>query len=178
MRTIGVFVDTSTVNRILDINVKKTKDPHDEEDRSYLCKILEQYIKSSIVCLFVNPTVKGEIENTKDPQKRERLLDLFNQFHFTPYNKTIFPFTFPATFLTEEEKETLEELLQDIPSLKKDAKIFADAVFNSQIEVLLTTDRKHLAKDTFRNRLRSKGLDKKIKVFTPKEFFEHLQNVA
>ena len=39
-------------------------------------------------------------------------------------------------------------------------------------------DESHLANDRFRNRLKSIELDKKIKVFTPKEFFEYLQNAV
>jgi hypothetical protein len=178
MGAIGVFVDTSTVNRILDINVKKVNDSKYEEDREYLTKIVKQHIKSDIIRFIVNPTVKGEIQNTKDLQTRERLLDQFDQLPFTSYNKSVFPLYFPVTFLTEEEKKTLKEVFQDIPSFKKDERIFADALFNSQIEVLLTNDREHLANDTFRSRIQRKGLDKKIKVCTPKELLEHLQNVA
>ncbi|MGB5932995.1 MAG: hypothetical protein WBH57_08005 [Anaerolineae bacterium] len=178
MRTIGVFVDTSTVNRMLDIDVRNDNDSQYEEDREYLTRVVEQYAKSDIVRFIVNPTVKGEIENTKDPRRRTRLLDLFDQLHFTSYNISVFPLHFPVAFLTEEEKRTLKEIFQDIPSFKKDEKIFADAVFNSQIEVLLTTDRQHLANDTFRSRIQRKGLDEKIKVCTPKELFEHLQTVA
>ena len=95
------------------------------------------------------------------------------------YNKTIFPFVLPATFVASEEKETLKQLFEGLPKeFEKDEKIFADAVFNQQIELLLTADRKHLANDRFRNRLESLGLDKKIKVFTPKELFEYLKNMT
>ena len=180
MRTVKAFVDTSTVNRILDIKVEKPNDRKCEEDREYLSKIIKNYVKKGIVQLFVNPSVEREIRNTKkDPQRKNRLLALFKRLDFAPNHKTVFPIVLsnehPATFLSEEEKKTLEELFGDIPSFRKDEKIFADAVFNSQIEVLLTTDEAHLANDKFRNRLKNKGLDKKVKVFTPKEFFEYLQ---
>ena len=180
MRTIGVFVDTSTVNKFLDMYIgRKLHDSTDEQDRLYLSKIAEQYVKHDIVRLIVNPTVKQEIEKTSAPQRRDDLLARFNQFHFTSYNKTIFPLHFPATFLASKEKEMLKQIYESLPKeFKRDEKIFADAVFNQQIEFLLTIDRTHLAIDRFRNRLESVGLDKKIEVFTPEELFEHLKNMT
>jgi predicted nucleic acid-binding protein len=176
MRTVKAFVDTSIVNRILDIEVVKPKDLKWEEDREYLFKIINNYIEKNIVQFIVNPSVKQEIKKTSDPRRREQLLALYNQFHFTAYNTTIFPFTLPATLLSKEQKEMLQLLTSIMPKgFKRDEKIFADAIFNSQIEVLLTTDEEHLANDRFRNLLMNKGFDKKIKVFTPKEFFEYLQ---
>ena len=175
MRTIKVFVDTSTVNRILDVEESRPENLPYEEDRKYLPKILENYVNKDIVQLFVNPSVKLEIENTPDPQRRGQLLDVYNQFHFTSHNKTIFGFSFSAIFVKNEEELMLEELRTKIKDFDKDAKPFLDAVSNSQIEVLLTTDREHLANEKLRNFLRSKGLDKKVKVFTPKEFFEYLE---
>ena len=103
-------------------------------------------------------------------------MDLFNQFQFTSYNKTVFPFTFPAHFVTEEEKKLLMELHERVRGFSNDDKIFLDAAANSQIEILLTTDRKHLACIKLRDYLVSKGLDLKIKIFTPKELYEELQN--
>ena len=69
MKTISVFVDTTTVNRILDIAVEKSDDPRYEEDRAYLSQIVANYAKKGIVQLIVNPTVKNEIENTKKPKE-------------------------------------------------------------------------------------------------------------
>jgi len=177
MKTVCVFVDTSTVNRILDINVERNGDLQYEKDRLYLSKIVEKYVKTGDVLVIVNPTVRQEIENTTDDQRKKRLVNLFCEFHFTSYNKTIFPFHFPATFVTEQEKETLIALVQDIPSFKKDEKVFADVAFNSQVEVLLTTDREHLANDRFRDSIRRRGLDKKIRVFTPEQLFRYLQEI-
>ena len=173
MKTINAFVDTSTVNRILEIDAREVKDALYEEDRLYLSKIMG-YVEKGIVQFIVNPSVKQEIEKTSNPHRKKQLLVLFDQFHFTPYNKTIFPFTFPAHFITEEEGEELEELCKKIVGFKKDEKIFLDAVANSQVEVLLTTDREHLVREEIRDYLRSKGLDKQIKVFTPKSFLEYL----
>ncbi len=175
MKSVSVFVETSTTNRILDIDVKKAADVKREEDREFLSKILKNYVKKGVVKLIVNPSVKREIENTSDPQRKRRLLALFNQFCFMPYNKTIFPFTFPAYFVTKEEKKELGRLCKKIKGFEKDEKIFLDAVSNSQIEALLTTDRKHLARNEIHHYLKSKGLDKRIKIFTPKELFEDLQ---
>ena len=177
MKTINTFVDTSTVNRILDIKMNKPSNRKWEEDRENLSKIVESYVEKGIVQLIVNPSVKREIENTSDPQRKRRLLALFDQFHFIPYNKTIFPFTFPARFVTEEEKKELEELCKKIKVFDKDEKIFLDAVSNSQVEVLLTTDRKHLARKEICDYLKRKGLDNKILVCTPQKFYEYLQKI-
>ena len=180
MKTIGIFVDTSTVNTVFNMDKKAPAFSYnDEEDRLYLSKIVKQYAKNDVVRLIVNPTVEQEIKRTPDLQKRDALLMRFNQFYFTSYNKTIFPFRFPATFLASEEKEALKQIFEDLPKkFKKDKKILADAVFNQKIELLLTTDRKTLANYRLRNRLESVGLHKKIKVFTPKELFEHLEDIT
>ena len=39
MKTLNAFVDTSTVNRILEIDIGEVKDALYEEDRLYLSKI-------------------------------------------------------------------------------------------------------------------------------------------
>ena len=175
MKAINTFVDTSTVNRILELDTEEVKDALYEEDRLYLSKI-RGYVEKGIVQLIVNPSIKREIEKTPDPHKKKELLTLFDQFHFTSYNTTVFPFTFPAYFITELEKRVLEELRKKIGGFRKDQKIFIDAVANSQVKVLLTTDRKHLARKEIYDYLKSKGLDKKILVCTPKRFYEHIQN--
>jgi len=143
--------------------------------RKYLSKIIENYVEKGAVSFIVNPSVKQEIENTSDLQKKQWLLALFNQFHFTSYNKTIFPFSFPARFVTEAEKSDLEELRKKVAGFEKDEKIFLDAVSSSQVRVFLTTDREHLAQEEIRDYLKSKGLHNKVRVFTPKEFYEYLQ---
>jgi predicted nucleic acid-binding protein len=176
MKTINTFLDTSTVNRILETDTEKVKDPLYEQDRIYLSKIKEDYIEKDIIQFIVNPSVKQEIENTSNPKRKGELLALFNEFHFTPYNKTIFPFTFPAYFITEEEKRILGELSKEIKGFEKDEKIFLDAAANSEVEVLLTTDREHLACIKLRDYLLDKGLDTEVKIFTPKEFYGYLKN--
>jgi len=173
MRTIKAFVDTSTVNRILEKDTKEVKGALYEEDRLYLSKIME-YVEKGSVQLVVNPSVKREIERTLDTHKKNQLLALLGQFHFLPYNKTIFPFTFPAYFITPDEKRDLAELCRKIKGFQRDARIFIEAVSSSQVEVLLTTDRAHLARKEILEYLKSKGLDKQVKVFTPKGFLEYL----
>ena len=174
MGIINVFVDTSIVNRILEIDKIEVRDALYEEDRLYLSKIIE-YVEKGIVRLIVNPSVKREIENTADPEKKGELLTLFDQFHFTPYNKSIFPIAFPVHFVTKEEKVVLGVLRKKIKVVRKDEKIFLDAAANSQVEILLTTDREHLACIKLRDYIADKGFNAEIKIFTPIELHEELQ---
>jgi len=176
IEVIKVFADTSIINRILDIRITRPKDCRWEEDRQYLYRLQQDYIKKGVVNLTVNPSIKLEIEKTADPQRRKQLLALFNKFHFISYNKTIFPFRFPAHFVTGEEKSDLKELCRKSRGFKKDEKIFLDAVSSRCVEVLLTTDRKHLTTKETRNYLKDKGLDKVVKIMKPKELYEYLQN--
>jgi len=163
---------------MLDTAIEKADDSQYEEDRECLARIAKEYGESSVVCLVVNPAVKAEIEKTKDYRRRKALMRLFRQFRFTPFNKSVFPWFFPVAFLQDEEKKKLKAILEPFPGFKKDEKVFADAVFNSQIDVLLTTDREHLKSDKLSRVLHNTGLHKKIKVFTPKELLEYLQNAA
>lgn len=167
---IGVFVDTATVNRILDIKHQWTQNPLYEEDRTCLSQIVEQYVRKGLVRLIVNPSVEREINNTKSRKRRQQLLNTFSQLSFTPYNKTVFPFAFPAHFVTEEEKAMLDGIRRGISGFEKDEKMFLDALSNSEVDVLLTTDRQHLA---------DKGLDAYgLLIFTPKQLLTHLQATA
>ncbi len=72
--------------------------------------------------------------------------------------------------LSKEQAEILDKIC-DYPSLRKDKKIIADAAFCESIDILLTTDRNHLANKEF-NLQASKILD--LKIFTPKELFEYI----
>jgi predicted nucleic acid-binding protein len=173
MRTVGVFVDTCIVNRLLDIKDPTEHDRTWEEHRLYLHKLEEEFVKPGIIQLFVNPTVKTEIEKTTDPVRRQDLLEKFEELHFTPLGAAVFPITFPVTLLTGDQKEELDDLFPHLP--EKDRKIFADAVCSTEVEILLTTDTDHLANDKLRRRLKEKGIDKKIMVVTPKELCEYLQ---
>ena len=73
MRVINVFVDTSIVNRILEIDKSTVRDTIYEEDRLYISEIIG-YVKKGIVRLIVNPSVKHEIENATDPKRKRELL--------------------------------------------------------------------------------------------------------
>lgn len=170
MRTLLAFMDTSIVNRVLNIDEVRSYDAKWEEDRTYLTQIIKDYVNKNLVRLIVNPTVERQINKTRCAQRREQLLKKFKQFGFTSDNKTIFPFTFPATFVTEKEREKLEELCGEIKGFERDQKIFIDTVSNPEVDVLLTTDRKHLV---------GKELSSQsVLVLTPKEFHEYLQEMS
>jgi len=177
MKNINIFVDTSIINKICDIDIKKT-DHQNEEDRKFLSKILE----NSNIKFLVNPSIKQEIENTQDQRRREELLNTFSKYHFIPFNKFIWgktkdgkekSITFPVNFLKPEEKEFCEELEQKLPRLKDDMKIIADGIFNKDIDILLSTDI-HIYKDLVKFILKR---NIKVKVFNPKECFNYLKTL-
>lgn len=104
---------------------------------------------------YVNPSVKMEIDNTSSQERRVKPEKIFDEFSFISFNKSIFPkWKFPTNFLTDEEKGILTSLVRNNPSLVKDEKILADATFYKNIDVLLTTDRTHLADKNIRSRAR------------------------
>ena len=115
---------------------------------------------------YVNPTVKWQINNTKDEQRKEGLLAKFKEFQFTEFNISIFPFYFPVTFISEEQSALIDKLCKDHPALSRDKKIIADAAFNEYIDVLLTTD-KNLA-----HQVCQLG---KVKFMLPKELWDSYQ---
>lgn len=177
MKNINIYVDTSIINKICDIDIKRT-DPHNEEDRKFLSKIL----KKSNIRLLVNLSIKQEIENTQDQRRREELLNTFSKYQFIPFNKFIWGTTkagkeksiaFPVNFLKPEEKEFCEELEQKLPRLKDDMKIIADGIFNKDIDILLSTDI-HIYKDLVKFILKR---NIKVKVFSPKECFNYLKTL-
>jgi len=164
---INIFLDTNIIDRIWRIDEEIPSNCTYEEDRKFLKKILDICANNEETKLYVNPSVKMEIEKTEDKQKKKELLKVFEKYEFLPFNLTVFPFVFPATFISEEEVKKLEDLCNKLPGLKKDMKIIADAGFCKTIDVLLTTDRKHLA---------NKGIQiKHLKIFTPKKLFEYLR---
>ena len=63
------------------------------------------------------------------------------EFKFTEFNMTIFPFSFPAHFLSTTQKAQIQKLCMQHPALARDKKILADAAFSERIDVLLPTDR-------------------------------------
>jgi hypothetical protein len=158
----NIFVDTCIVNRIPDLEVSRPDDPKWEEDRKYLKQLLKEPQASGIMKFTYNPSVISEIEATKDTQRRDVLLSTLEQLRFTEFNKTIFPFCFPAHFLSEAEGSEIERLCLTHPDLGKDKKILADSAFNETIDVLLTTDRDL-------SEVRQLG---KVKVMLPKELWD------
>ena len=164
-----VFMDTNIINRIADLDVEKHDDSTYEEDRVYLKKILDMQLKKpSKIELYVNPSVRMEIENTIDQKRKDALRKVFSEFSFMDFNLTIFPFVFPVTFLSKGQKERIREVCRLFPSLEKDAKIIADSSFSKNIDVLLTTDR-----GIDGERLAKAGMD--TKVFTPRALIEYLE---
>jgi len=183
MSIIRALADTNIVNIILDIDDEIINNPKKEENRNCLARLMEQFVDTGKVQLFVNPSVEREIENIKkDPRRKQRLLDVFHQLDFTPEQKAIFPFHwgegYSVMFLTTEEKELLNKLYAELPKFRKDEKVLGDALFNPNIEILLTTDEEHLANAKFRRLLIEMGLDDRLRIFTPIEFIYYLaQNV-
>ena len=177
MKQISIFVDTSIINRLCDIDIEKTTALY-EEDRKFLSEIS----KRPNVRFLVNPSIKQEIENTQDQRRREELLNAFSKYPFISFNKSIWgktkygkekSFTFPAHFLSPEEEEFCEELERKFPCLEDDMKIIADGIFNRDIDILLSTD-PHIYRD-----LAKFVLDKniRVKIFNPKECFDYLQSL-
>lgn len=175
MPTVNVFVDTCTVNRLLDIDNPRTHDATYESDRSCLYRIAEEYADHDIVRLFVNPTVKWEIEKTANLTRRKQLVQEFDRLHFMPFSTSVFPLLFPVTFVSTEVKQALDDIFACVPQeYKKDMKILADVMSSEEIEILLTTDREHLANDRFRSLVKQKSPDKKIAILTPRELLRRL----
>ena len=83
----------------------------------------------------------------------------------TPELLSILPFQFPTTFVFEEQATFIQQLCTNHPALLRDQKIIADAVFNDNMDILLTTDR-NLA-----HQVRQVG---KVKFLLPKELWENL----
>lgn len=165
----NIFLDTSIVNRVLDINTPPADSTY-EEDRYFLRKILDICSKNERINLYVNPSVKMELEKTQDEERRRKLLDVFKKCNFMPFSKTVLPFTLPATLLSEKEAKTLKDFCSEVPSLKADKKIIADAAFCKAIDILLTTDREHLARKEIQI--------KHFRIFTPKQLFDYLRKHA
>ena len=164
----NVFVDTSIVNNLLDLEENNVSNLS-AQDAKYLKLILKGYVNPNKVTLFVNPSVKQQINNTEDERRKGKLLEKFNECHFTEFNLTIFPFHFPAKFMSDNEAAFIDQLCAKHPALLKDKKIIGDVAFNDNdnIDVLLTTD-KDLA-----HQVSQVG---KVRFRLPKELWEDLTN--
>jgi len=150
-----------------------------QKDRLCLSRVAEEYAKHDIIRLFVNPTVKWEIEKTANLTRRKQLLQQFDRLHFIPFSTSVFPILFPVTFISTEVNKALDDIFACLPEeYKKDMKILADVMSSEETEILLTTDREHLANKKFRGLVKDKGLDKKITIVTPKELLRRLGDVG
>ena len=164
----NIFIDTNIVNLILDIDVENSNDFTYEEDRYYMKEILKVVAKDNRFRLYVNPTVKQEIDACPDSKRRDSLLNIFNDLNLTSFNLTILPFVLPATLISEEQAKMIDDLCRENTGLKKDKKIIADSAFCKEIDILLTADRKHLADKNLKIG--------SLKICTPKKLHEYLSN--
>jgi hypothetical protein len=141
----SIFLDTSIANRILDL--KETRpDVRWEQDRVYLNKLLKGPVARGAMIFLVNPTVMSQIRDTPDSERRRRLVSIAKRHKFTEFNMAIFPFSFPARLFSKKQKDEIESICSQYPSLISDQKILADAAFGKGIDVLLTTDRELVRK--------------------------------
>ena len=161
----NVFIETTIINNILDLEGNRPTNTTWQDNIKYLKLLLDRLVDVGDMTFYVNPTVKWQINNTKDEQRKEGLLANFKEFQFTEFNITYFPFYFPAKFLTKEQSVLIKQLCKEHPALSKDRKIIADAGFNENIDVLLTTD-KDLA-----HQVRQLG---KVKFMLPKELWDSI----
>ncbi|MBA7596251.1 hypothetical protein ES703_03221 [subsurface metagenome] len=160
----NVFLDTCIVNRVLDLEAS-SPDPKWQEDREYLQRLVNGPAASATMTLFVNPSVISQIEATSEPERRNALLSAVQQFKFTEFNVSIFPFSFPVRFLSTAHKAEIQQLCMDHPALANDEKILADSAFNENMDVLLTTDRDIARKVPQLGR---------VKVMLPKQLWDYL----
>lgn len=87
-RIINIFLDTSIVNRILDLE-ETCLDPRWEQDRAYLSRFVKGPISTGAMVFLVNPTVMSQIRDTPDFERRRRLSSIAERFRFTELNVTI-----------------------------------------------------------------------------------------
>ncbi len=160
---INIFIDTSIVNNLLDLDKREHNDPTWEKNVRFLKILISGPVMSGEMVLYVNPSVKNQINDMNDIKRKEELLSKFGEFKFEEFNLTIFPFTFPATFIAQEHSDLIETICKEHSKLESDRKIIADAAFNEKIHVLLTTD-KNLA-----HQVRKIG---KVRFFLPEELWE------
>jgi hypothetical protein len=139
---INIFLDTSIVNNLLDLDKQKNNDSTWGKNVSFLKMLIGGPVASGDMVLYVNPSVKHQINDTNDKKRKEELLIKFDEFKFEEFNLTIFPFSFPATFVTKEQIDLIETICKEHSKLERDRKIMSDAAFNEKIDALLTTDRK------------------------------------
>lgn len=137
----NVFVDTSIVNNLLDLEGHRNSDPTWQENAKYLKLIIEGPVAAGKIRLYVNPSIKQQIDNTNCESRKRKVLSKFYELNLTEFNLTIFPFHFPAKFISKEQATCIQKLCAKHPALLRDQKIIADAAFNDRMDILLTTDK-------------------------------------
>ncbi len=166
MPKMNVFLDSNIIDRIIGPG-NKQDDATWKEDIKYIKYLISGPVDSADIRLFVNPSVKQQILKTPDFNHREALLNEFEKYYFTEFNLTIFPFQFPATFISKWQETELNRLCKQHPNLEKDKKIIGDAAFNQdvRIDILLTADR---------DLARQVGRIGKLEIVLPKQLWERL----
>jgi len=188
MEAIKVLLDNDTANRIAELDEEiackagkfDTSESKYIEDRDYLGKITVCLEKKGLVRLYYNPWGEREGCNTKQEWKRQAILREYQKRRFASFHSATFPILMsndnPATFVKDEQDSVLDEIFSELPKkYHHDLKALAEALLNPiNFEYLLTCNRKHLAADELRNKLKEKGL--KLKICTPKELYEEVSN--
>jgi hypothetical protein len=139
-RLMNVFIDTSIVNYMLELNKPRPNDTTWQDNIKYIEQLINGPVANGDIIFYVNPSVNSQINNTKNKKRKMVLLSKFKEFKFKEFNVTIFPFRFPATFISKKQSTMLNDLCTKHPALSNDRKIIADSAFNKNIDVLLTTD--------------------------------------
>ncbi|MFC1905529.1 hypothetical protein ACFLXL_01830 [Chloroflexota bacterium] len=165
---LNVFVDTSIVNNLLDLNETRLADATWEANIKFIRILINGPVASGKMSLYVNPSVKHQINSTPNKERRDGLLLKFEEFKFEEFNLTIFPFSFPARFIAKEQGELIDNLCKKYPNLEKDRKIIADAAFNDKIDFLLTTD------GDLAHQVRQIG---NVRFMLPKELWDHYTSI-
>ncbi len=76
----NVFLETSIVNNILDLEEKRQNNLTWQQNMKYLKLLLSKPVATGDMTFYVNPSVKWQINNTKVKQRKNRLLAKFKEF--------------------------------------------------------------------------------------------------
>ena len=164
----NVFLDTSIVNYSLALTEQRPGNLTWQKHIKYLKLILDGPVTTGDMTLYINPSVINQINDTVDEKLKAELLAKCREYRYEEFNLSIFPLHFPVTFISDEQAAFIEQICKEHPGLTRDQKIIADAVFNDNIDVLLTTDRK-LARQVHRVG--------KVKIMLPEDLWHLYQNI-
>ncbi len=84
----NVFIETSIVNNVLDLEEHRPNNLTWQENIKYLRLLISEPVATGDIAFYVNPSVKWQINNTKVEQRKEGLLTKFKEFQFTDINIT------------------------------------------------------------------------------------------